>query len=76
MEKEFKVERVTNGMGHSNLLVIVESAVPDIAIGTAIIIPYANGLKDPVKVLLIMDENGAPKRANNNFAIVSGYIYE
>lgn len=76
MEKEFEVKRLKNGMGHSHLLVIVEDAVEDIHIGTVVIVPYAQGFKDPIKVLLQTDENGLPKRANEKFGIVSKYIYE
>lgn len=76
MEKEFEVKRLRNGRGHSHLLVITEPAIEDIEIGTVVIVPYAEGFKDPVKVLLQTDENGLPKRANEKFGIVSSFIYE
>lgn len=76
MEKEFELKRMTNGRGHSHLLVITESAIEDIEIGTVVIIPYADGFKDPIKVKLQVDENGIPKRANKKFGIVTEYIYE
>jgi hypothetical protein len=60
MKKEFLVQRMTNGMGHSHLLVITEKAVEDIHIGSVSIIPYADGFKDPCKVLLQTDDNGYP----------------
>lgn len=75
-EKEFKVERLKNGMGYSHLLVIVEDAIEDIYIGGVVIVPYAEGFKDPIKVLLQIDEKGLPKRVNEKFAIVLKYIYE
>jgi len=76
MEKEFEVKRLTNGRGHSHLLVITESAIEDIEIGTVVIVPYAEGFIDPVKVLLQVNDKGKPKIANEKFAIVSEYIYE
>ena len=76
MEKEFDVIRQTNGRGNSHLLVITDLAVEDVYIGTVVIVPYADGFIDPIKVLLQVDENGLPKRANGKFAIVSKYIHE
>jgi hypothetical protein len=76
LQKEFKVKRLKNGMGHSHLLAVTDEACEDIHIGTVVIIPYADGFKDPIKVLLQVDGNGVPKRANKKFAIVSKYIYE
>lgn len=76
MEKEFEVERLQNGKGDSHLIVITEPAIEDIHIGTVVIVPYAEGFKDPIKVILQVDNNGLPKRANEKFAIVSEYIYE
>jgi len=76
MEKEFEVIRYTNGMGHSHLLVITEPAIEDVHIGTVVIIPYVDGFIDPIKVLLQVDNNGLPIRANEKFAIVSEYIYK
>ena len=76
MEKEFTVKRMTNGRGHSHLLVITEEAIPDMEIGTVVIIPYADGFKDPIKIKLLLDENGTPKRANSKFGIVTEYIYD
>ena len=74
--KEFKVSRHRNGRGDSHLLVITEEAIPDIAIGTVVIVPYAEGFNDPVKVLLQVDDKGCPLVINEKFAIVSKYIYE
>jgi hypothetical protein len=76
MEKIFEIKRLTNGRGNSHLVVITEQAIPDINIGTVVIVPYADGFKDPCRVLLQTDINGLPKRANDKFAIVSKYIYE
>jgi len=76
MEKEFKVERISNGRGHSNLLAIIEEAIPDVSMGSAIIVPYANGYKDPIKAVLKVDANGLPLRCDNKFAIVTDFIYE
>lgn len=73
--REFKVEKLTNGMGHKHLVVITEPAIEDISIGTVVIVPYAEGFKDPIKVVLQTDKNGIPKRANEQFAMVLKYIY-
>lgn len=74
--KEFKVEILTNGQGNKHLVVITEPAIEDIRIGTVIIVPYADGFKYPKKVLLQVDKKGNPITANNEFAIVTQYIYE
>lgn len=76
LEKEFEVKRATNGYGDNNLIVIVDPAIPDIYVGGALIVPYADGYKDPIKVLLQTNEKGLPKRANEKFAIISEYIYD
>lgn len=76
MEKEFEVQKFTNGRGDKHLVVITKPAIADISIGYVVIVPYAEGFKDPIKVLLQCDKNGLPKRANKKFAIVSEYIYE
>ena len=76
LEKEFKVKRLKNGRGHSHLVVITEPAIEDIHIGTVVIIPYAEGFRDPEKVLLQVDEKGNPIRANEKFGIVSKFIHE
>jgi len=75
MEKIFEVRRLKNRIGNSHLLVITEEAVEDISIGSVIIVPYAEGFIDPVKVLLQLDDKGNPKIANGRFAIVLEYIY-
>ena len=75
-KKEFKIEKLTNGMGHKHLVVITEPAIEDVHIGTVVIVPYAEGFKDPVKVVLQVDENGQPLRVNEKFAVVSKYIYD
>ena len=75
MEKEFKIFRSTNGRGHNNLLAIVEECVPDIYIGTVIIVPYAQGFIDPVSVILKVDEQNVPIKFNDHFADVVQYVY-
>lgn len=76
MQKEYKLERLSNGRGHSNLLAIIEEAVPDGQMGTAIVVPYVNGYKDPVKAILQVDDKGMPLRSSTGLAIVSDFIYE
>lgn len=74
--REFKVKMLTNGRGHKHLVVVTDEAIEDIHIGTVIIVPYAEGFKTPTRVLLLTNEKGLPKRANEKFAIVLKYIYE
>lgn len=76
LTKEFEVKRLKNGLGHSHLVVITDPAIEDIHIGTVVIVPYADGFKDPIKVLLQTDTKGIPKIANEKFGIVTKYIYE
>ncbi len=75
-EKEFAVQRLINGNGRSHLVVITEPAIEDVHIGTVLIVPYSDGFKDPVSVLLQVDSDGLPKTVNERFAVVSKYIYE
>lgn len=72
--KEFPVQRMSNHNGQSNLVVILEPAIEDVEIGRLIQVPYVNGYKDPVKVVLMVDEKGEPLR-NGDFAIPEKYIY-
>jgi hypothetical protein len=74
--KEFEVQRLTNGRGESHLVVITEPAIEDVVIGSVVIVPYADGFKDPKAVILQVDDNGKPKTANDIFAIVNEYVYE
>jgi len=74
--KEFEVKRMTNGRGESHLLVVTKPAIEDVAIGSVVIVPYADGFKDPKAVILQVDDKGNPKRANDMFAIVNEYLYE
>ena len=73
--KIVEVKRATNGRGHSNLLAIFTEAIPDMSIGDALTVPYLDGLKDPVRVEILLDENGAPVRTNLNSCIVTTYFY-
>lgn len=75
-QREFPVKRLKNGHGHTHLVVITEEAIPDIAIGNIFIVPYAEGFKDPIKVILETDERGKPLSVNEKFATVAKYIYE
>ena len=74
-EAEFEIEKLKNGMGHEHLVVITEPAIEDMHIGTVVIVPYADGFKDPVKVVLQVDEKGNPIR-NRKFGIPTRFIYE
>lgn len=76
MTKEFEVKRLKNGRGCSHLVVITEPAIEDVHIGSVVIVPYAEGFKDPCKVILQTDDKGVPKMANEKFGIVDKYIYE
>lgn len=72
--KVFPVIRMTNGRGDSNLLAIINEAVPDIFIGDSILVPYVNGYIDPISVSLRVDKNGIPIR-KHGFAIVEEYHF-
>lgn len=71
----FNVIRLKNHLGHSHLLVVTSPAVEDIEIGSVLIVPYADGYKDPIQVKLLLDEKGKPKVMNSKFAVVTEYIY-
>ena len=75
-EKEFEIKKLTNHAGSTHLLVVTEDAVEDVHIGSVIIVPYAEGFRDPIKVVLQVVDKGFPKTLNKKFAIVSKYIYE
>lgn len=71
----FKVIRASNGLGVSNLLLVVEEAIADIYIGSALLVPIPAGFKDPSQVTVVVDENGKPMRTNLNTCIVTGYAH-
>jgi hypothetical protein len=73
--KAFDVKRLTNGRGHSHLVIVVDEAEIDVHIGTVLIVPYAEGFKDPIKVVVYLDDTGKVKTANQKFAVVAKYIY-
>lgn len=72
----FEVVRLRNGKGESHLTIITEEAIHESSIGSLLIIPYAEGFKDPKKVLVKIDKEGIPLRVNNKFAVVVEFIYE
>lgn len=74
--KVFKVIRSVNGRGLSNLLLITGEAIPDIKIGSALLVPIAQGIKDPIQVSVVVDKNGIPVRTNIDTCIVTEYIYK
>lgn len=76
MEKEFPVTQMTNGRGHRHFLAITEPAIEDISLGSVVIIPYAEGFKEPSRVVLLVDELGKPQLANSSLAIVLKYLYD
>ena len=71
----FNVTRIKNGLGHSNLTIITEEAIPDISIGSILLVPFITGYKDPQKVRVTVDGNGKPVATNLNTCIVIEYIY-
>lgn len=75
-KKEFDVKRMTNGRGRSNLLAIISEGLDGVCIGDAVLVPYIDGYKDPIKVVLYVDEREKPLRANNKFAIACEFIWE
>jgi hypothetical protein len=73
--KTFEVKRMSNGRGISNLLLIFDEAIPDVYIGTALLVPVASGFKDPIAVTVVVDEKGMPMRTNLDTCIVTEYKY-
>lgn len=73
--KTFDVIRAKNERGVSNLLIVFDKAIPDVYIGSALMVPIADGHKDPVAVTVIVDEDGIPMRSNLNTCMVTVYIY-
>jgi hypothetical protein len=73
--KTFKVFRATNGRGVSNLLLVTEESVTDMSIGSCLLVPVPEGLKDPVEVSVVVDASGAPMRTNFDTCIVTLYIH-
>jgi len=73
--KTFEIIRATNGRGVSNLLLVFDEAVPDIYIGTALLVPMPEGFKDPKAVTVLIDGDGVPIRSNINTCIVTVYIF-
>jgi hypothetical protein len=71
----FPVFTATNGMGIKNLLIAHDPAVPDIYIGSALIVPMPSGIREPVSVEIVMNEQGEPIRSNANTCLVLNYIY-
>lgn len=73
--KTFKVIRSSNGYGIYNLLLVFDGAIPDIYIGTALLVPMPAGFKDPVAVTVVVDKDGIPLRTNLDTCIVTVYIH-
>lgn len=74
--KIFQIKELKNHRGNKHLAVIIQEAIPDIEIGTVLIVPYAEGFRIPEKVSLYVNENGTPLTANTKFAVVEKYIHE
>ncbi len=74
--RDYPVLRQKNNRGDNHLIAILEEAVPDFSIGSVLIVPFAEGFKDPVKVRLQLDVSGKPLRANRKFAVVLEYLYD
>lgn len=72
----FPVIRLTNGAGHSNLMIVTEEAIPDVFIGSVLLVPVAQGYKDPTQVRVIIDDGGRPVATNLRTCIVAEYIYK
>lgn len=73
--KTFEVKRMSNGRGISNLLLILDEAIPDVYIGTALLVPMPAGFKDPIAATVVVDENGVPSKTNLDTCIVTEYKY-
>lgn len=75
MNDIFKVTRMSNGNGNSNLMLITEEAIPDIFIGSALLVPYVAGYKDPSYVQVLLDQDGKPAVTKLRTCVVIQYIY-
>jgi hypothetical protein len=73
--KTYKIIRASNRRGISNLLLVFDEAIPDVYIGTALLVPMPTGFKDPVAVTVVVDETGIPMRSNLDTCIVTVYIF-
>lgn len=73
--KTFRVIRAKNGLGISNLILVYDDAIPDIYIGSALLVPLPQGMMDPHSVTVVVDEKGIPIRTNHNTCIVTTYIH-
>lgn len=73
--KTFEIKRMSNGHGISNLLLVYDEAIPDVYIGTALLVPMPNGFKDPTAVTVVVDNDGVPMRSNLDTCIVTVYIF-
>lgn len=75
-KKRYDVIRAKNGRGVSNLLIVTDSAIPDVYIGSALMVPIADGYKDPLAVTILISEYGMPLRTNLDTCIVLEYHYQ
>lgn len=71
----FPVKRISNNSGISNLTIIIDEAIPDVYIGSILLVPFVLGYKDPISVKVMADEAGKPIATNLKTCIVTEYIY-
>lgn len=74
-ERTFEVKRATNGRGTSNLILVINEAIPDIYIGDAPLVPLPAGFKDPIAATVVVDEKGVPVRTSIDTCIVTEYKF-
>lgn len=74
-QKRYNVIRAKNGRGVSNLLIITDESIPDVHIGSALMVPIADGYKDPLAVTIIIGEDGVPLSTNLDTCVVLEYHY-
>lgn len=74
-EAIFEVKRISNNSGISNLTIIIDEAIPDVYIGSILLVPFVLGYRDPIKVKVKVDETGKPIATNIRTCIVTEYIY-
>lgn len=74
-KKRYDVIRAKNGRGVSNLLIVTDKAIPDVYIGSALMVPIADGYKDPLAVTILNGEDGMPLRTNLDTCVVLEYHY-
>jgi len=75
--KIYPVIHASKCMGNiKHLVIVTQEAIPDVFIGSVLIVPFAEGFQTPTSVKVAVDDNGKPLAANNKFAVVLEYYFD